>query len=176
MKSKTLTAASLSLVILLSACGQQAGSAPAATETPAESPYLSIDDLDISGCVDSVTYKGLSAEKPSDTALTDAEFDYALYLFLSQHAVTEEITDRTVADGDTINLDYIAKKDGALVTDFWKDGAEITVGAGTTFPEFENALIGGPAARRSPWTSPCRKASARITAGRKSRSWSKSIT
>jgi trigger factor len=115
-------------------------STPTALPVATESAYLSLEDLDIFECV-SVTYKGLSAQTV-DTALPDEEYEYALFLLLSEYATTERITDRAVENGDTINIDYITVKGDTLVTDFWEDGAEIIVGGGTTFAEFEEELGG----------------------------------
>ncbi|NCB50388.1 MAG: hypothetical protein EOM54_00710 [Clostridia bacterium] len=144
MKGKTLVTVFMALGLLLSGCGQGAAeSTPTASPEPGETTYLSLEDMDIFECVGSVTYKGLSAEA-EDTALTDAEFEYALFLLLNEYATTEQITDRSVLEGDTINLDYIAVQGDTLISDFWQDGAEITVGEGTTFTEFEDALIGRP--------------------------------
>jgi len=142
MKIKKPVMIILALGLLLSGCGQAAAeSTPTASPEPEENTYLSLEDLDIFECVGSVTYKGLSAET-TDTTLTDEEYEYALYLLLSEYATTEQITDRSVEEGDTINLDYIAMQDDALITDFWQDGAEITVGDGATFAAFEEALVG----------------------------------
>lgn len=144
MKGKIFLAAVLTFGLLLSGCGQGATeSTPTASPEPERSTYTSLEDLDIFECVESVTYKGLSADT-ADTAVTDAEFEYALFLLLNEYATTERITDRSVEAGDMINLDYIAVQGDTLISDFWQDGAEITVGEGATFAAFEDALIGRP--------------------------------
>lgn len=144
MKIKKSAMIILALGLLLSGCGRAAGErTPTASPEPEENTYLSLQDLDIFDCVGSVVYKGLSADTV-DTTLTDEEYEYALYLFLSQYATTEQITDRCVQEGDAINLDYAATRGDTLITDFWQDGAKLTVGDGATFPEFEDALVGQP--------------------------------
>jgi trigger factor len=140
MKGKLSVLLFFALGFLLSGCGQGVGeSTPTALPVATESAYLSLEDLDIFECV-SVTYKGLSAQTV-DTALTDEEYEYALFLLLSEYATTERITDRAVENGDTINIDYITVKGDTLVTDFWEDGAEIIVGEVTTLAEFEEELV-----------------------------------
>lgn len=140
MRQKALIIFFLLLSLLNAGCEQFASE-----NTPADSTdtYISLDTLDISECVESVTYKGLEAEM-LDTVLTDEEFAVCLLNLQNEYATTTEITDRNVEKGDTIHLDYIAKISETLITDFWQDGAVISVGEGTTFAEFEDALVGRP--------------------------------
>lgn len=124
----------LFVLILLSACGSQ-------KEVPAAQDYVQLANLDITKCVSAVKYKGLTAKK-GDAALTDAEFETGLNNFLAAQASDVQVTDRAVRDGDTVRLSYEATDGNKVITDFWQDNTELTIGSGSTFPEFENALVG----------------------------------
>ena len=134
MKKTAIPTLFFALILLLSACGSQ-------NETPAAQDYVQLADLDITQCVSAVTYKGLSTEK-GDAALTDAEFETGLNNFLTVQASDVQVTDRAVKDGDTVSLSYEATDGNKVITDFWQDNAELTIGSGSTFPEFENVLVG----------------------------------
>ena len=53
-----------------------------------------------------------------------------------------EITDRPVADGDTINLDYAGTVDGVAFDGGTAKGQSLRIGSGTFIPGFEEQLIG----------------------------------
>ena len=134
MKKTAIPIMLFALILLLSACGSQ-------NEAPAAQDYVQLANLDITKCVSAVTYKGLSAKK-GDAALTDAEFETGLNNFLTAKASDMQVTNRAVRDGDTVMLSYEATDGSKVITDFWQDNAELTIGSGSTFPEFENALVG----------------------------------
>lgn len=134
MKKTAFPTMLFALILLLSACGSQ-------KTAPAAQNYVQLANLDITKCVSAVTYKGLSAKK-EDAALTDAEFETGLNNFLTAQASDVQVTNRAVKDGDTVSLSYEATEGSKVITDFWQDSAELTIGSGSTFPEFENALIG----------------------------------
>ncbi len=54
----------------------------------------------------------------------------------------EPITEGTVKDGDTVNIDYEGKKDGVPFDGGTAQGYDLTIGSGTFIPGFEEGLIG----------------------------------
>lgn len=52
------------------------------------------------------------------------------------------ITDRAVEVGDTINLDYVGKKDGVAFANGSAKGDQLTIGSGRFIDGFEDGLIG----------------------------------
>ncbi len=66
---------------------------------------------------------------------------YAVYL----SNVTKDnggITDRAVAEGDTVSIDYEGKKDGVPFQNGSDTGAELTIGSGSFIEGFEEGLVG----------------------------------
>ena len=63
---------------------------------------------------------------------------------MSSHTYKEEITDREVADGDTINIDYVGKVDGVEFEGGSTNGAgtEVTIGVTSYIDNFLEQLIG----------------------------------
>ena len=60
-------------------------------------------------------------------------------------SITEEnggITDRAVAVGDTVVIDYEGKKDGVAFSGGTAMGADLTIGSGQFIPGFEDQLVG----------------------------------
>ena len=66
---------------------------------------------DMSGYVRLGQVEGLSVTKASP-ALTDEEFENELDALLQNYAYSAEVTDRAVAEGDTVRADYAGYKDG----------------------------------------------------------------
>lgn len=69
-----------------------------------------------------------------------SEIDY----YLSQHTITNKITNRAVKDGDTVNIDYVGSIDGVEFDGGSTNGAgtEVTIGYTTYIDDFLEQLIG----------------------------------
>ena len=78
------------------------------------------------------------------TVVTEEELQEQIDSFLQQCATTTELTEGTVKDGDTINLDYIGYADGEAFEggDTEGAGAELTIGSNSYIDDFEEQLIG----------------------------------
>ena len=88
-------------------------------------------------------YKGISI---SSEVLTASEEDLNAQIdsILSNYVTYEQIKDRAVADGDTLNIDYVGKVDGEAFEGGSTDGAGTTVTVGETnyIDDFIEQLIG----------------------------------
>ena len=88
-------------------------------------------------------YQGI--EVPSNVhAISDDDVDTQVKSILSGYSTTNQILDRTVADGDTINIDYVGKVDG---TEFdggstQGKGTDVTIGTTSYIDDFLDQLIG----------------------------------
>ncbi len=54
----------------------------------------------------------------------------------------QQIKDRAVANGDTVNIDYKGIKDGVAFQGGTATGADLTIGSGQFIPGFEEGLVG----------------------------------
>ena len=78
----------------------------------------------------------------SEVEYTDEEVESDIQSALSAHAYYDDDTSLTVADGDTINLDYTGYMDGTAFDGGSAEGAELTIGSGSFIDDFEDQLIG----------------------------------
>lgn len=86
-------------------------------------------------------YKGI--EYTLDIAeVTDEDIDSQIDSFLSGLTETEEITDRAVKDGDTVNIDYVGTKDGEAFDGGTAEGSDLVIGSNSFIDGFEDGLIG----------------------------------
>jgi len=87
-------------------------------------------------------YKNLVVPE-KETEYSDEEIDADINSVLESHKVlnTEE---GTIADGDTVNIDYVGTIDGEEFEGGNSNGAgsELTIGSGTFIDDFEQQLIG----------------------------------
>lgn len=81
---------------------------------------------------------------PLSTEVTEDELQEQVDAFLQQCGTTEELTEGTVKEGDTINLDYIGYAAGEAFEGGSTDGAgaELTIGSHSYIDDFEEQLIG----------------------------------
>ncbi len=86
-----------------------------------------------------------SIQAPASTVVpTDEEVQTQIDSILSDNSTTEQVTDQEVADGDTINIDYVGKIDGVEFDGGSTSGNGTTVTIGTTqyIDDFLEQLIG----------------------------------
>ena len=80
---------------------------------------LETDSLKIS------QYKGVEVDQVSKPdEITDKDVEDAIQATLQTNATTNDITDRAVKSGDTVNIDFVGKI----------DGVEFEGGSGTDYP------------------------------------------
>ena len=76
-------------------------------------------------------------------AVTDAEVDeLTLSTYNNYVTAADGITDRAVATGDTVDIDYEGKKDGVAFAGGTAAGASLIIGSGQFIDGFEDGLIG----------------------------------
>ena len=85
--------------------------------------------------------KGIEVEK-QEYNVTDEMVEAEIDKEREKIASTSEITDRPVANGDKINLDYSGSVDGVKFEGGTAEGQELTIGSGTFIPGFEEQLVG----------------------------------
>ena len=86
-------------------------------------------------------YKGVEIEK-IDTTVSDEEVEEELKREQEKNASIKEVTDRAVADGDQINLNFEGFVDGVAFEGGKGEDYPLTIGSGSFIPGFEEQLIG----------------------------------
>jgi trigger factor len=82
---------------------------------------------------------------PSDAhTITDETLQAEIDGLLADYSTDEEIKDRAVVDGDTVNIDYVGSVDGVEFEggSTGGEGAEVTIGETTYIDDFLEQLIG----------------------------------
>lgn len=145
-----LTALALTLVMvfaLFAACKKETpetGENPVeSSETPtAEAPKLvERSDYKVDKYVKLGEYKGLELTR-TVAEVTDDEVQQSVDSLLQSLASENQIKDRAVAIGDTINLDYSGKKDGVVFDGGTAQGQTLAIGSGQFIAGFEDGLVG----------------------------------
>ena len=85
-------------------------------------------------------YKGLTVEV-SPTTVTDEEVLKQIRANAGSD-ILEEVTEGTVEEGDTANIDYEGKLDGEAFDGGTAKDTDLEIGSGTFIPGFEDGLIG----------------------------------
>lgn len=161
MKKKTLITAALlaaAAVFALSACGKdQEESTAAESETTAEAESDSTDPLSNSedaeaianmtaerpaslGTVELGEYKGVEISTYPPYVITDEDVDSHIeYSVLPNYMAS---VDGPAENGDTVNIDYVGKKDGVAFDGGTAEGTDLSLGSGTFIDGFEEGLVG----------------------------------
>ena len=102
-----------------------------------------IDGVDVMSLVTLADYENISV--PADeVAATEEEVDNAINSTLVSHRALSEDTSLEIADGDTVNIDFVGTVDGAEFEGGNSGGAgyNLTIGSGSFIDNFEEQLIG----------------------------------
>lgn len=105
---------------------------------------VNVSELKVEDYVTLGEYKNLAVTVPAQETITDDQVD-AQALAIYQNYSTKEnggVTDRAVATGDTVIIDYVGKKDGVAFEGGTAQGADLTIGSGQFIAGFEDGLIG----------------------------------
>ncbi len=86
-------------------------------------------------------YKGLKADKTVKT-VSDENVNAQLDQFKERVARQVEVTDRAVADGDSVLIDYSGSVDGAKFDGGTAEKQTLVIGSGQFIPGFEEQVIG----------------------------------
>lgn len=129
MKSKTgMIAALLVSAVVLTGCGDK------------DKQFLK--DIKAGDYVTLGNYMGIeaSAEAPS---VPEGQVDYFIQQqYLTPAMLTKEEAGRAVAEGDTVNIDFVGYQDGVAFDGGTGQGYNLTIGSGQFIEGFEEGLIG----------------------------------
>ena len=78
------------------------------------------------------------------TSVKEEDIQTRIDSIMSSHTYTNEVTDRAVKDGDTLNIDYVGKVDGVAfeVGSTDGNGTQVTIGVTSYIDDFLEQLIG----------------------------------
>lgn len=94
-----------------------------------------LDEVKVEDYVTLTEYKGLAFEYSPKYEFDENEVDeFTLSVY--------EVRDRAAQNGDTVNIDYVGKRDGVAFDGGTASGAEITLGSGGLIDGFEAGLVG----------------------------------
>ena len=155
MKKKflaTLMALTMVAAIGLTGCGsskdKKSSDEKTEDKTSTESSVdLSVETLrkdllaDIETEVELGDYKAITVEV-EEIVVTDEDVQEAIDYDLESMGTATQITEGTVADGDTLNIDYVGKVDGEEIENGSEEDASLTIGSDAFIDGFEDALIG----------------------------------
>lgn len=96
---------------------------------------------DIDSLVELGEYKGIAVEAEK-VIVSDEEVQEYIDSELEYYGTVDQIKEGTVADGDTINIDYTGYIDGETFENGSDEGADLTIGSDSFIDGFEDALIG----------------------------------
>lgn len=151
MKKKliAIVLAGACVVTMAAGCGKKDKSTETESETVSMSAELESETVDYkvvpvdySGYIKLGEYTGLSIEvDPAD--VTDEQIEQTKNSILTNCATQEHVTDRTVADGDKIHLQYTGKLDGVPFDggSTGESGTDYTIG-GNYIKDLNDQLIG----------------------------------
>lgn len=98
-------------------------------------------DYEASAYVTLGDYKGLTVEV-DPVEVTDEDVDEEIQLELQYSDQKETVTEGTVQEGDTVNIDYEGKKDGVAFDGGTAEDFDLVIGSHSFIDGFEDGLIG----------------------------------
>jgi trigger factor len=105
----------------------------------------SLQDVEVDKLVTLGEYKGI-ALTATKTAVSDEDVENNLKNTFQQHPRMVEVTDRAVASGDTVNIDFVGKfadtKEAFEGGASGEGGYDLVIGSGSFIDGFEDGLIG----------------------------------
>ena len=124
-------------------CGESVVSDPELGVTQLEpgKDFIYTADVALKPPVSLGKYKGVETEKIS-VEVTDEELENRLKSEQEKNASFKQITDRAVADGDMITLDFEGFVDGVAFEGGKGEDYPLTIGSGSFIPGFEEQLVG----------------------------------
>jgi len=127
MKNKFfITGLCATMMLILASCGSA----------------LSYDKYELDEYIEVGEYKNLKVA-PYSVSVTDDELQAKIQSELEKSKTTEELNDKTpIEEGDTVNIDYVGKKDGKAFDGGTAEGYDLEIGSETFIDGFEDGLIG----------------------------------
>ena len=96
-------------------------------------------EIDVAKCVTLGEYKGITVKKTIEP-VTDEDVEKEIQTALEDHPV--EVNNRSVQEGDTVDIDYVGRIDGEEFEGGSDQGALLKIGSGQFIEGFEEGLIG----------------------------------
>lgn len=87
-------------------------------------------------------YKDIAVTVTPQVPVTDADVEDQILSDASYADLYKKKTEGEVEEGDTVNIDYVGKKDGEAFDGGTASGQDLTIGSGSFIPGFEDGLIG----------------------------------
>ncbi len=105
---------------------------------------LDLANTDLSGYVTLGDYLGITVELDAVKEVTDADVKAVADKLLESKATKEkvDVTDRAVADGDKVNIDFTGYIDDVAFDGGSAQGQDLVIGSGQFIEGFESGLIG----------------------------------
>ena len=124
-------------------CGEEIVSTPKVevTQIEAGKPFIFTAEVALKPEVTLGTYKGVEVDK-IDVTVSDEEVDEAIKAEAERNARSISVTDRAVADGDDIILNFEGFVDGVAFQGGKGENYPLTIGSGQFIPGFEEQLVG----------------------------------
>lgn len=89
-------------------------------------------------------YKGIEVDDVKEPAeVTDDDVNNYIEAVRNQYATSEQITDRGVIAGDTVNIDFVGKMNGEAFDGGSSEGYDLKIGSGSFIDGFEDSFIDG---------------------------------
>ncbi len=100
--------------------------------------YVALEDMETDKYVTIPDYASMTVKAVKPDVTDDRIESYINANILTTYAVT----DRAVAEGDAVKIDYVGKKDGVAFEGGTDEGYVLNIGSGTFIEGFEEGLIG----------------------------------
>ena len=117
-------------------------------ETESETEPIPMPEYDISDYLEikDEKYKDIKVQVPPAQKVTDeevkAEIENAFQYLEDYDDLVDKKTTGVVADGDTVNIDYVGTKDGEEFDGGSAEGYDLEIGSGSFIDGFEEGLVG----------------------------------
>lgn len=129
-------------VMLVAGCSkkEEKGADPNASATITAVPETDAEGGAAETSVKLGEYKGITYT-PASEEVSDEDVEQELQALVDNNPVVEEV-DRAAENGDTVNIDYVGKKDGVAFDGGTANGYDLVLGSGSFIDGFEDGLIG----------------------------------
>lgn len=137
MKKKFVVFGMLAAVMALTGCSNNAGK-DSTGNSELDKALAAVEEYNPLDYVTLGEYKGIEV----NTYVSDEEIQEKINEELENNATYDEITDRAVASGDTVNIDFVGKHNGEEFQGGSYSGFDLKIGSKSFIEGFEDGLIG----------------------------------
>lgn len=121
--------------------GESGSNRESGQETPSVK-RITLKDIEVEKYVTLGDYKGIRVEKREVIVDEDELKELMDNVYYSSFPAELGMTDRAVETGDTVNIDYVGKKDDVAFSGGTAQGAYLGIGSHTYIDGFEDGLVG----------------------------------